>query len=318
MIKLSNIAAAYAALRGRDSLKTDTQRRVHDFMEYLPPEHKTPRRILQHLNYTLACDDIGGTAFCLWAMYEGFANMANPIVHRRMVVQEIWPDNALNQDQAKKEASEETRRWLNSVVEDPSIRLGEGSTNGLRYLVVAVKTNSLEIIVTKDGLTWLKIPNYNVLIDPYFKGTELRLSRLAIDGNKQKIDADMLQKDEGFLAVKPLKGHYERVNDVNYAKCWLNLTREGKNNYGRIPSQKSNRVNDLELEELIKNKGQIILDKIKGARHAYAHDFQKLAADQQWSSTQLAYEFFDVFEPIFRELVRERYPEDNFGCSKTT
>jgi len=311
MIKLSNIAAAWAALRGTtDSLQEDTQRRIHDFMGYLPPEHKTPRRILQHLNNTIACDDLGGTAFCLWALYEGLANMADPIVHRRILVQESWPNNTSAQDSANNEANQQTRRWLNSVASNPSIYLGEGFDSKFKrqFLVVGIQTNSLEIINTNDQ-TWLKIPDYNILIEPYVKG-EFNLKRLAKDDDNQKIDPKKLQKDEGILTVKTLKGHSKKINNVTYAKCWVYQTQNGENNYGRIPSQKSIRINDLELTDYIRDRGQAILEKIKAARHAYAHDFKKLAADQGWSSTLMAYEFFDVFEPIFQELARMSYSED--------
>ena len=200
MIKLSNIAAAWAALRGTtDSLQEDTHRRIHDFMDYLPPEHKTPRRILQHLNNTIACDDLGGTAFCLWALYEGFANMAPDATSRRIIVQKNWPNNTSAQDSAKNEANQETRRWLNSVASNTSIHLGEGfdKKSKRHFLVVGIQTNSLEIIDVND-LTWLKIPDYNILIQPYVND-ELNLKSLAKDDDDQKIDPKKLQKDEGIL-----------------------------------------------------------------------------------------------------------------------
>ena len=89
------------------------------------------------------------------------------------------------------------------------------------------------------------------------------------------------------------------------------------NNKGRFLSQRVHeRINELDLPDDVKKRGQSILAKIKTTRNSYAHDFQKLAEDPGWSSDEMAFEYFDVFEPVFRELVRKSYPEDNFGSSK--
>ena len=319
MIKLSNIPAAWAALNGRDSLKAETQRRIHDFLGYLPPEHKTPRRILQHLNNTLACDDLGGTAFCLWALSEGFANM-DPIANRQLAVDEIYQDSYTdtNQDEAqKKEALQEARRWLKSVAKDPSIHMGEGKG----FLVVGVKESSLVVKDTEDRLTDLLIPDYNILIEPYVR-RKLLLTRLAKVDDGQKIDSEKLRNTNGFLYVKPLKGHFKKIAGVTYAKCWLQGYEDEKsgafqNTKGRFLSERvKGRINELDLPSDVKKRGQNILDKVKTTRNSYAHDFQKLVEDPGWSSDEMAFEYFDVFEPVFRELVRKSYPEDNFGSSK--
>ena len=314
MIKFSNIPAAWAVLRGTHNLKIDTQQRIHDFLRFLPPEHKTPRRILQHLNYTLSCDDLGGTAFCLQALYEGFANMGDPLAPSRRLLQEY-----LNGSLPENPELNEIGLWLNSIITERAIGFRDirwlNKTGMLmdkvNFLVAEVKTCSLDIITTQTGRTMLKVPNYNVLIDPYFEG-ELNIPKFASHAEPKKIDLVKLQNDSGSLYVKPVKGHSEKVEGVTYAVCWLSIDKKGRWKKGKVPSQSASKVNDLDLTEEVKIKSAIILDKIRNARNAYVHDFKELAVPGL-SPTLLAYEFFDVFEPIFRELVRERFPKDTFN-----
>ena len=101
MIKLSNIAAAWAALRGTtDSLQEDTQRRIHDFLDFVDPEHETARRILRHLHSSILCNDYGATTFCLRALFEGMTNLFLNEEMGESKIQEWFPDKIVNDSPA--------------------------------------------------------------------------------------------------------------------------------------------------------------------------------------------------------------------------
>lgn len=322
-----------------NSLETTLERRVHDFFDYLDESHETPRRILRHLNHSIACNDIGATAFCLQALFEGFSNAHDWVAPRRAEIEKFLPEFELNakgvEETAKDELrkyekpTQELRSWLLSILSDLSIGVGielkelKRAPFKEKNLIITCKLNMLEIIETENKETWLKVPNYDVIIDPYYRRHgDVKLHKyLAPTASStgepnSRIDKELLVKEDRTVCIRILTtgktigattpvARLKEIKGTNYAYCWIN------NSPGTRPDPMLRPIQDLPIPQELMDKCNTILSHLRIARNYYAHDFQRLSEFPKASASVLAFEYFEVFEPIFKELIESRiiYPE---------
>ena len=292
---------------GRKSTVTDEQR-VHDFLDFLDPIHETPRRILSHLASSISSNDIGATAFCLRALFEGMANlfMAREIGEQRIL--EWIPDEG----DAKSYATSQMLNWL-LLQNSQSPRSVAIHWSSPPQLIVRIEPSQLEILQNESDSSFVRPRNFDVAIKCFGGGgkNRFRFQKLksAYSNANNNSDFSLLPEKIPLISA-PLyvqilltqkKARPIPVLGQEHAEAWFFEKKANLAPLQMISKDFEVLIEKLSIDAEKKHQANALLHKLYDARNAYVHDFGRLP----YLKTEVGLntiEYFDVFEPVFHAM----------------